>query len=246
MKNVMIANLNKKSKFKMEDLLVNLKAQLENSFELNWKPEDICLVANFDFEYQGVKTMQCDLNRFCLTGSKLFGLQWLMQQKVDTVYWTHDLDCWQGVEFQCPDFKDIGICEYSSPRYNGGSVFWRDTGADIVDVLIQTITEENSKKEEPILNRLLKQKEYDSRVTVLNSTFNVGCSGFVKRYERAIKPIHVSHFHPTNRIAWDTHALDRNRLGSKSICARLEKLIRRFYPNLAEVSPPNRHDKPKD
>lgn len=245
MKNVMIANFHKRSRFKMDTLIVNLHAQLENSFELNWKPEDICLIGNFDFEYKNVKMMKCDLNNFCLTGSKLFGLQWLMKQNLDAVYWAHDLDCWQGVEFECPEFKDVGISQYSSPRFNGGSVFWKNTGCDIVDHVIEVIVKERSRKEEPILNKILKSKEYEPRVTVLNSTYNIGCSGFVKRYERAIKPICVSHFHPTNRIAWDTHALDRNRLGQKSISDRLEKLIRKFYPNLATESPPNRHDEEK-
>jgi hypothetical protein len=236
MKNVMIANLHEKSKFKMEGLVVNIKAQLENSFELNWKPEDICLIGNFDFEYKGVKMMKCKLNKICLTGSKMFGIRWLMQKNLDNVYWAHDLDCWQGIEFECPLFKDVGICEYSRPTFNGGSVFWRNTSQDIVNVVAKTIDKEKSNKEEPILNRILKQDTYKSRVTVLNSTFNIGCSGFVKRYERAIKPICVSHFHPTNRIAWDTHAMDRNQLGCKSISDRLEVLLRSFYPKLATKS----------
>lgn len=243
MKNVMIANLHKHSRFNIDDLIVNVKAQLDNSLELNWKPEDICLIGNFDFEYKDIKMMRCDLNNFCLTGSKLFGLQWLMQKSLDSVYWTHDLDCWQNVEFECPEFKDVGISQYSTPRFNGGSVFWRDSGRDIVGTVIDAIIKEKSQKEEPILNKVLKDKKYMPRVTILNSTYNIGCSGFVKRYERATKPICVSHFHPTNRIAWDTHALDRNRLGQKSIADRLERLIRSFYPNLATVSPPNRHDK---
>ena len=236
MKNVMIANFNEKSKFRMDGLITNIQAQIANSFELNWKPEDICLIGNFDFEYRNVKMMRCNLNNICLTGSKMFGIRWLLQQNIDTVYWTHDLDCWQSVEFSTPEFKDVGLCEYSRPTFNGGSVFWRNTAKDIVNFVVETIESEQSRKEEPILNRILRSDQYKSRVTILNSTYNIGCSGFVKRYERATKPICVSHFHPTNRIAWDTHALDRNHLGHKSISDRLERLIRSFYPNLATVS----------
>jgi hypothetical protein len=233
MKNVMVVNLNKKSKINKEYLLTNIKAQIENCLEVDWKPEDICIVSNFDFEYKGVKAMKASLNKHCLTGSKMFGLQWLMEQDVSDVYWAHDLDCWQQVPFECPDFKDVGIAEYSTPRYNGGSVFWRNTAKDIVATVVDAIVKEKSEKEEPILNRILKSDKYKKRVVVLNSTYNLGCSGFVKRYTRAIKPIHVSHFHPTNRIAWETHALDRNSLGCKSISDRLEKLIRTFYPHVA-------------
>lgn len=229
----MVANLVKKSKTSRGELEVNLKAQIRNSLDLNWKPEDICVVGNIDFEYEDVKIMKADLNKFCLTGSKMFGLRWLMEQQINDVYWAHDLDCWQGVEFECPAFKSVGIAEYSLPKFNGGSVFWRSDSLDIINTIIDTIIEKKSEKEEPILNAVLKSDKYKARVTVLNNTFNVGCSGFVKRWERAIKPICVSHFHPRNRIAWETHALDRNSLGVKSISDRLEALVRSFYPDLA-------------
>jgi hypothetical protein len=233
MKNVMVANYNKKSKTKFENLKTLLAAQIENSLELEWSPKDICIVANFKFEHKKIKTMVSDLNEHCFTGSKMFGLKWIMDKIDDEVYWAHDLDCWQCFKFECPKFNDVGICEYSRPTLNGGSVFWRNSAKDIVSMVMETIVKEMSPKEEPILNKILKSKEYKKRVTVINSTYNVGCSGFAKRYERAIKPIRVSHFHPTNRIAWETHALDRNCLGYKSVSDRLEKLIRKFFPNIA-------------
>jgi len=74
---------------------------------------------------------------------------------------------------------------------------------------------------EPTLNRVLTSKQYRDRVTVLNNTFNVGCSGFAKRWERSLKPIRVSHFHRYNRTAWETHALDRNGLDEKGLAVEL-------------------------
>ena len=229
----MVANYNSKSKTKMDLLKVMLEAQIENSLELGWRSKDICLVANFKFKYQGIKTMNTDLNEHCLTGSKMFGLRWVMEHIKDKVYWAHDLDCWQCVEFECPKFKDVGICEYSRPTLNGGSVFWKRNAKDIVDEVSNIIVKEMSPKEEPILNRILKNEPYKKRVTILNNTYNVGCSGFAKRFEKAIKPICVAHFHPTNRIAWETHCLDRNFLGYKSVSEHLEKLIRKFFPAIA-------------
>ena len=55
----------------------------------------------------------------------------------------------------------------------------------------------------------------------------------VPRYQRSIKPIRVCHFHPYNRIAWETHALDRNGIGEKGISDRLEQIIRKYYPDIA-------------
>ena len=64
----------------------------------------------------------------------------------------------------------------------------------------------------------------------------MGCSGFVKRYERAEKPIKVLHFHPTNRIAWETHALDRNQIGEIPISSQLENLLRKHYDLATELA----------
>jgi len=52
-------------------------------------------------------------------------------------------------------------------------------------------------------------------------------------YNKSEKPLKVCHFHSDNRIAWETHALDRNNLGEVGITLRLERIIRSHYPNLA-------------
>ncbi len=149
----------------------------------------------------------------------------------DDIVWAKDVDTWQTVWFDPPEMKDVGITTYSRPKLNGGSVFWRPGASDIAEVVVGKLNE--AEREEPTLNKVLNSKKYKDRVTVLNTTYNVGCSGFVPRYERGEKPIKVCHFHPTNKIAWETHALDRNGLDAGPIPPRLEQLIRGYYPNLA-------------
>ena len=233
MKNFMVANLTKK-RYQLDNIDLLLKCQIENSLILGWQPEDIVLLTNFDYEYMDVKAIKIKLNKKCLTGSKMFGMEYLFDHDlVDDVIWAHDLDAWQNVAFECPDFLDVGIACYSTSKYNGGSMFWRSSGEDIARHIISEIEGKKENKEEPMLNKVLHSKEYKDRVTTLNNTFNVGCSGYVKRWERSIKPIHVCHFHPTNRIAWETHALDRNGLDTKGISDRLEALLRKRYPSLA-------------
>jgi len=239
MKNVMVANLLPHSRTGRDELITMAQAQIENSLEVGWQVEDICLITNFDFEHHGVKAMKTNLNQHCSTGSKMFGIRWLIKQNLDSVYWAHDLDCWQGVWFDVPDFKDVGIAEYSQPKFNGGSVFWRPEADDIIEHVADILIDQKAAKEEPTLNKVLKSDPFKERVTVLNSTYNLGCSGFVKRYNRANKPICVSHFHPTNRIAWETHCLYRNGGGMKSVSPRLEALIRRFWPKIATKLAPN-------
>jgi len=149
------------------------------------------------------------------------------------VVWAHDLDAWQNVWFDCPEFLDAGACYYSRPKFNGGSVFWKKSALDILNGIVETIDKEGLTREEPTLDKFFKSDEYKDRITILNPTYNVGCSGFLKRYDRAIKPIKVCHLHPTNRIAWETHRLDRNAASLKSVSTRLEEVLREYW-NLAE------------
>jgi hypothetical protein len=236
MKNLMVANLKGNSKrYDVKSLTKLLKAQIENSLDVGWKKKDIVIIANFDFEYMGVRTVQTDLNDFCWTGSKVFAVKWYYENTdYKGVIWSHDLDAWQNVPFLKPKFKHVGISQYSKPKYNGGSVFWRHQGKDILDEVVRLLTDNQEVREEPTLNRVLKSKQFRRRVTLLNNTFNVGCSGFVKRYEASIKPICVCHFHPYNRIAWETHTMDRNQIGDDKIpvSRRLERLIRKYYTDL--------------
>jgi len=234
MKLFMIANESKNKRYKFENIDTLLKAQIENSLELGWNVKDIILLANIDYEFMGVESVNISLNNKCLTGSKMFGMKYLYDNDmVNDVIWAKDLDCWQNVPFYCPDFKEVGIACYSTPKYNGGSIFWKKSAKDIVYKIVRTIEENKENKEEPTLNKILKSKEYKGRVTNVDNTFNVGCSGYVKRWNRSTKPIRVCHFHPYNNIAWETHALDRNGLDVRGVSDRLEILLRKYYPNLA-------------
>ena len=235
MKNLMVANLRKKSKRYTGDKTDTLlKAQIENSLELGWSVSDLIVITNFPFAYQGMHSVEAELNKFCWTGSKMFAVKYAFEQlKVDDVIWARDLDLWQDHWCDCPDFKDAGAACYSRPKFNGGSVFWRPSAIDIINKIIESLIQEKANKEEPTLNHVFKSPEFADRVTTLNYTYNVGCSGYYERYTRSDKPIKACHFHPYNRLAWETHCFDRNGIGEKGISDRLEKLIRKYYPNVA-------------
>jgi hypothetical protein len=234
----MVANVRKDhKKYNLENVGVMLSAQIENSIELGWDPSEICIYANFDFEFMGVKTTRWVPNKHCWTGSKMFAVydyfsNFCKPFEVDEILWAHDLDCWENHSFETPEFADVGIATYSNSKFNGGSLFWRYRALDMIRV-IDFLLSEGAEKEEPTINRVLKSKKFRDRVTVVDNTYNVGCSGFVKRYNRSEKPIKVLHFNPMNKISWETHALDRNGLGESAISTRLENLVRRYYPDVA-------------
>jgi len=250
MKNLMVANLKETDKrYQKENIERFLKAQIDNSLELGWLEEDIIVITNFDFSFMNVKALNLGLNDFCMTGSKMFAIQWCYKFGSEKgPIWAHDLDAWQNSPFFYPetDIKgnklngkwDAAATYYSKPKFNGGSVFWKKSALDIIDSVVTKIQENNASREEPTINFFFTDKKFSERIAILDNTYNVGCSGFVPRYNRSTKPIRVCHLHPNNRIAWETHVLDRNGQDFRSVSPRLEKLLRKYWPNLAvELQP---------
>lgn len=237
MKRLLTANKQKtgKSRYAFEGMETMLKCQIDNLLDIGWKKENIILLTNFNFEFMGIKAEVIELNDFCFSGSKMWTTKYLFDNdRVDDVVYAGDLDCWQTTWFDCPEFSgDVGACCYSNPKFNGGSIFWKPAAKDIVYEVVNILTTEKAKSEEPTLNRVFKSDKYKDRVSILNSTYNVGCSGFVERYERGIKPIKVCHFHPKNTVAFEIHGLDRDGINGVPLTIRLERLLRKYYPNLA-------------
>lgn len=243
MKRLMVANLQKtsKSRYVPEKFETLMKAQIHNALEVGWNIDDIILLTNFNFEFMGVKAQIIPLNDFCLSGSKMWGLLWLFNNtRVDETIYAGDLDCWQNCWFNEPDFStDVAACQYSNPKWNGGNIFWKPESRDIVNKVVEILTENKAPNEEPTLNQVFRSEEYKDRITCLNSTYNVGCSGFFERFTRSDKPIKICHFHPPNFIAWEIHALDRDGLGAMSVTIRLERLLRRYYDLATELKDKN-------
>lgn len=239
MKNLMVANLqntveakNDKNKKETKDKLITyLLSQIDNSISMGWKPDQIILVTNFEFRHKGVSSIPVDLNKNCLTGSKIFAINKMFELgKIDEIVWAHDLDAWQCQNFSVGKIKDIGISRYSTSKLNGGSLFFRPSSKDIFKKMQEEIEAGKYDREEPIINKYLSDDgKFCDRTTLLDTTYNLGCSGFVDRYKDAEKPIKVCHFHPTNRIAWDSFVRDRNLIGESPVDDRLYKiLVNRF------------------
>jgi hypothetical protein len=237
MKNVIVANFREgKTKsvkqYKKDQLLKELRVQIDNHLELGWNPKDLWVITNFPFVHNNIGAIQLPLNSNCLTGSKVFAMRSLFRHKmINDNIWIHDLDAWQNVKFDFPKIKHAGLAEYSRPKFNGGSMFYTPEAEDIIEAICKYLEDHGEAREEPTLDKLLRG-EYADRTTIVNPGFNVGCSGFVKRWENSIKPIPVVHFHPTNRIAWDTHYRGRNGPKYRSLSDRLYNLFIKNYGNV--------------
>jgi hypothetical protein len=244
---LLTANVKEKSKrYSFDKMDTILKAQIDNLLDCGWKTEDVILIANIDYNYLGVNSTKVQLNDSCLTGSKMFSLEFVLDNGLidDDVIWAKDLDTWPNYFFDAPKMKEVGITTYSTPKLNGGSVFWRSSAIDIVKHVIAEINK-GEEKEEPTLNRLLKS-EYRHRITILNTTYNVGSSGFFPRAYMADKPIKVCHFNPTNRIAWETHRLNRDGMNIVSVSSRLEMVLRKYYDLAYELKSKKDRERSKE
>ena len=217
-------------RYDLERIETLLNAQIENSIELGWAQKDIKVLTNFEYGFMGIKAKKIESNPLCPTASKMYGVRQVLE---DEVVWSHDLDAWQNYWFDCPEFKDVGAGTYNYRKFNGGSIFWRPSGKDLMDKIIDMLESETATYEENVLNRVFKANP--KRVTMLNFTYNVGCSNYRQRWNDSNKPVKVLHFHPYNRIAWETQALDRCEMGHKGIGDRLESLLRKYYELATEL-----------
>lgn len=231
-KSVLAVNFRPGGKIVEAALRQLVDVQIENSLALGWVPKDIHIVTNLDLDVLAV-IIRAPLNKICLTGSKMFALQHLFTLGLirgDEVWWARDLDAWQNHWFEPPAFLDIGLAEYSTAKFNGGSVFLRSGACDIIALIVEKIYSDGARQEEPAINFVLRSDRFKHRATVLNSTFNVGCSAYAVRHSRSEKPILVSHFDPKRKSSWNTHIFGDRRLTEGSVSPRLyELLVRRFY-----------------
>ena len=78
---------------------------------------------------------------------------------------------------------------------------------------------------EAAFDGILSAPAYKHRVTVLNSTYNMGCSGFVERYLNSDKPIPVCHFCPDLRIGVKTQLLGQKGLNVQIVDERLVRML---------------------
>ncbi len=214
-----------------------IKAQIDNSLELNWKPEDIILATNFDFEYKGVKSYilekTCNYSQFF---NKEYAIYELLDKGIikDTNLFYHDLDAFQLTEFEFPKFNgDWGTCVY--PKSDGhscqcGVMYIKPSALDIFKQMVD-IMEVNgftSSNDEVVIRGFVKQSpEFGHRVSVLDTSWNVGMSDFKERYNGAIQPLKVVHFHPDDRNQYDTMVEGKNELNVKIVNDRLLSIIKR-------------------
>ena len=133
MKNLMIY-INPEKRF-LDNAEYLVKKQIDNSLKLGWKKEDIILLTNFAFEYEGVKAVVVDeslfsnINYKAIKSNAIFQLLTQGAVKEAEIWWYHDLDVFQirKVESTEIDLEDTlaGFMNDSSGKLDTGSIFFR-------------------------------------------------------------------------------------------------------------------------
>ena len=212
MKNVIIFQDFVKAKtyghnWKTEELFNYFRAQIDNSLYWGWKPEDIIVCTNLDFEYKDATIVRlnniCQYNKYF---NKQYGILELLESEIITEeFWFHDFDDWQTEKMIFPEFDgDIGMGKYiDAKQWNTGSIFVKPSGVDIWRLIVDFMDENRNHPyvdgvgDENVVNMVYNlYRELQTRFSLLNNKYNVGCTQFDMRYGSAEKPVVVAAFKP--------------------------------------------------
>lgn len=188
--------VNPQKKFLSEpDKLVRI--QIDNSLELGWKLEDICLLTNFPFEYNGIRADYVNDDNYCSfrpLSTKTITISNIRLLN-DEIYWVHDLDCFQLENFTVDlEDYDLGCTDYGwSRKWCLGSYFYTTKAVDIFNRIRETIYKIHNEDERALMHI---NNSVAGRIKRLNITYNLGRRHIQENYKRAKRPLKVVHFHP--------------------------------------------------
>lgn len=209
MKNLLIYTGPKK-KFSHEDETL-ARIQIDNSLDLGWKKDEILLVTNFPYSYNGVNSYQIGdiYYDFDLAASKLPAMIHLIKNSTidsQSLYWCHDFDAFELNRIDEPELglnhHNLGLVPYFyKPEWSFSSVFFK-RGAVSIFELIDSTTKKYpriSRNNEKTLAWLIKHDLIKKESFVeLNTTYNIAKRCLKTVYEAADKPIRVIHFRPSD------------------------------------------------
>jgi len=239
------------------------KVQIDNSLEIGWKREDILLFTNFDYEYNGVRSINIHDGLFCSfspTATKINVLIHLFEIGFigKDLYWFHDLDAFQLEKITDDEVwaelngADIGLTDYGRSsinpgrdlRWSTGTIFFKDSALDIFKAW-QTEIYRYQANEEIMLLEMLKKRRHRAvkeRIKKVNITYN-----FATRmrdvggaYDIANKPLKIIHFHPFDKRGITGRHIDK-RNDNIAVCIQGKNPMNKVLVNDRLMSIFKRH-----
>lgn len=185
------------------------QAQIDNSL-LYWRPEDILVVTNFDWQYKGVRSLvvsdqlnaRVQSHGTSLSNKPLTAIYLIENNLVNEINWFHDWDIWQLGPLNLPPLdRDIGFVEYSyQPKIQLGSIFFKPSALDIFGWIANGINRYKTNEEETT-NILINQNYHNilERFQILDNSYNIGPKNLRTAISFAEKPLKIAHFPPYKR-----------------------------------------------
>lgn len=215
MKNLLIyVNPDKKFSPEHDDLT---RIQIDNSLSLGWKAEDILLVTNFPYEYNGVKSIIVDdyevfdQNR----STKIPAINELFAKGIlkDDLYWFHDHDAFQLEPFDIELEKDAGFTDHGawSKTWNAGSFFFKESAKDIFLQIWEYMQLRNTNEQDALTYMWQNNiNDINNRTELISIAYNIGIYKIEENLKLAgVSRPKVAHFHPHKKRHLD---LFRNML----------------------------------
>ena len=206
------------------------KIQIDNSLALGWKPKDIMLVTNFDYEYNGVKAIIVDIApcKYHFPMAKIDVINRLFRRDLieDGLYWYHDFDAFelnkideQEVIEEMGD-SDLGVSNYGQcSRLCSASMFFDSGAEDIFDWLKEECDKYKINEEFGFM-RIINKHNLKKRIKRINTSYAFHRFNIVKTYKTSLKPIRVAHFHLTPD-KYDFYVRGNNKLNMPLVPERL-------------------------
>ena len=214
-----------------------VKIQIDNSLDLGWRRDDILLVTNFEYEYNGVKSIVIGDENYCAyhwPATKIYVIVALFRMGLieNDLYWYHDFDCFQLNPFTDIETDmagvDMGLTNYGRmPRLCSASMFFRNTAGDIFERIKEEVDRVKRDEETVIASLINSDESLQKRVKLLNITYAFQKWNLWHSYCRSDKPIKAVHFHLTPD-KYDFFVRGNNRVNLKIIPERLIKIFHKY------------------
>jgi hypothetical protein len=202
MKNLLVF-ISPDKKFNKECELLS-RIQIDNAISLGLK-DDLLLVTNFDYEYNGIKSIIVGDENFCAVRPRSLKTS-IVPYLVDLglfngdICWNHDFDAYQlevitneelGLEGLDAGFTDYGW----KSRWCLGSDFFKESAKDIFQSMKEIIF--TNVEDEDALAKVLEDEKIALRIKKMNITYQIGMRNVSYNCKKATKPFKVFHFHPS-------------------------------------------------
>ena len=186
------------------ELAKYFQCQIDISLLLGWRPDDIILGTNFEFEYRGVVSHQLtDICQWSGFNNFWFGAVELLERGIITTdFWLHDHDSWPNRYFEFPVFDgDVAGCEYiGTDEWNCGSIYCKKDSLDTLHYIKDFLTVNQHvdlSSDEVFISYLRKNSNpIQHKLTSINTRYNVGVTHGPLRIKSAETPINVLSFNP--------------------------------------------------